>query len=196
MLLIEQTEVPDAALPLAAFKDHLKVGTGFGVPAGEDAVLRTCLRGAIASVEARTGKAVLARRFLWRVTAWRDLGRQTLPVAPVSAIAEVRTIGLNGTARIIDPASYRLEPDTHRPAIVALGLVLPTIPVGGAAEIVFDAGFGPTWDDVPADLAQAVLMLAAHQFETRGADGTPGVPDAVAALLSPHRQIRLFGGRT
>ena len=194
MLLIEQTKVPDGALPLGAFKDHLKVGSGFGAPDGQDAVLLTCLRGAMASVEARTGKSVIERRFRWRITAWRDLGRQVLPVAPVQAIEEVRVVSLSGQATVIDPGAWRLEPDTHRPALVARGLVLPTIPVGGAAEVVFDAGYGPAWSDVPADLAQAVMMLAAHLYETRGADATPALPESIAALLAPHRLVRLFGG--
>ena len=194
MLLIEQTKVPDGALPLGAFKDHLKVGSGFGAPDGQDGVLLTCLRGAIASVEARTGKALIERTFRWRVTAWRELGRQALPVAPVSHVDEVRVVSAAGTATIVDPRAYRLEPDTHRPALVAMGLILPTIPVGGAVEVVFVAGYGPAWTDVPADLAQAAMMLAAHLYETRGADATPALPEGIAALLSAHRPVRLFGG--
>jgi hypothetical protein len=36
--------------------------------------------------------------------------------------------------------------------------VLPPVPSEGQAVIEFDAGFGPAWGDVPADLQQAVLL--------------------------------------
>ncbi|MFU8765990.1 MAG: head-tail connector protein, partial [Haliea sp.] len=63
----------------------------------------------------------------------------------------------------------------------------------GAAEITFDAGFGPDWADVPADLAQAVFLLATRFYEHRGGTEAEITPD-VAALIAPYRSIRLFGG--
>ena len=58
-MLIEQTSVPVSALPVAEFKDHLRLGAGFADGALQDAVLETCLRAAISSIEARTGKALI-----------------------------------------------------------------------------------------------------------------------------------------
>jgi len=59
-MLIEETNIPDAVLPLAAFKAHLRMGTGFSDTSLQDAVLGRFLRAALAAVEGRTGK-VLAR---------------------------------------------------------------------------------------------------------------------------------------
>ncbi|MCE8441890.1 head-tail connector protein, partial [Rhodovulum sulfidophilum] len=56
MMLIEQTRVPGAALPLAQFKAQLRLGTGFAGEENQDAYLEALLRAAIAAVEARTGK--------------------------------------------------------------------------------------------------------------------------------------------
>jgi len=196
MMLIEQTTVQGAALPVAEFKDHLRLGTGFADDGVQDGVLEAYLRAAISAIEARTGKALLSRSFRWTLTAWRDLSAQALPLAPVSAITRLAIADRFGTEEVIDPARYVLEPDTHRPRLVSTGLVLPSIPVNGAAVIDFDAGFGPAWADLPADLGQAVKLLAAHFYEHRGAGSgmDAEVPAAVAMLIARWRVTRLFGG--
>ncbi len=196
MFLVEQTQVPAEILPLEAFRDHLRLGRGFSDDAAQDPVLEPCLRSALAAVEAHCDKAVLARGFSWTVSAWRDLGRQSLPLAPVSAITRVAIVDRFGTEELTVPSRYVLERDVHRPALVATGFVLPQIPVGGRAEIEFTAGFGGVWEDVPADIAQAVLMLAADIYEDRSGEaaaGRGGLPPRVAALLAPRRNLRLFG---
>lgn len=192
MMLAEQTPVPLAALPVAQFKDHLRLGSGFADDAVQDGVLEAHLRAALAAIEARTGKALIARPYVWTLTAWRDLATQVLPVAPVAALTGLSIFDRLGGEEVVQPARYRLVPDRHRPRLVATGFCLPPIPVGGRAVIGFEAGFGPSWDDVPADLRHATLMLAAQYYETRSGAGE--MPEAVAALVQPWRGMRLFGG--
>ena len=193
MILTELTATPVSALPVAAFRDHLRLGTGFADDTLQDPVLEPALRAAIAAIEGRTAKALFSRSFTWRLEAWRDLARQVLPMAPVPVVSALKITDLAGVATVIDPALYRLVPDTHRPALASTGLILPQIPVGGWVEIDFDAGFGPAWTNVPADLQQAVLTLAADRYENR--DGGADWPPAVAPLIARHRDLRLFGGR-
>jgi uncharacterized phiE125 gp8 family phage protein len=195
MMLVEQATVPVAALPVAEFRDHLRLGSGFADDAVQDGVLETCLRAALAAIEARTGKAILRRDFRWSVSAWRDLARQALPLAPVAAITRLAIVDRTGAETMIGPERYALARDTHRPALVAQGFLLPSIPVGGSAEIMFTAGYGVVWSGVPADLRTAVFLLAASYYETRAGtgDGT-GFPAEVNALLPPYLQVRLFGG--
>lgn len=195
MMLVEQTTVPTAALPVAEFKDHLRLGTGFADDGVQDDVLEAYLRAAIATIEARTSKALITRSFSWTLTAWRDLAAQVLPVAPVSAITALSIFDRLGAEEVIDSGSFVLEPDLHRPRLVATGYTLPVIPVGGTAVIGFDAGFGATWSEVPADLRQAVKMLAALYYENRGTyPGETTMPSAVASLIARYRPVRLFGG--
>ena len=82
--------------------------------------------------------------------------------------------------------------------MVADGGALPTVPTGGSVQIEMLAGYGTDWDDLPDDLAHAVLMLAAHFYEFRydmnGSAGT--LPGGVVALISPYRRVRLGGGRS
>ena len=89
-----------------------------------------------------------------------------------------------------------LRVDSHAPALCSTGWSLPVIPVGGTAEIVFDAGFGAAWGDIPVELRQAVLMLAAHFYEHRSAvsDREYALPLAVKELCRRHKPLRLFGG--
>lgn len=194
MMLVEQTTVPAEALPVAAFKDHLRLGTGFADDGVQDGVLMAHLKSAIAAIEGRTGKILLRRRFLWQITAWRDFGRQALPVAPVIAITQVAIVDRHGASSVLDPGRYRLEHDGQRPRLVANSLSLPLIPMNGTAEITFEAGYAEDWAGLPADLGQAVLMLAAYFYETRGVSaGSPSIPFDVSILIDRYRTVRLFG---
>ena len=196
-MLTEQTAVPAEALPVQAMKDHLRLGTGFADDGMQDGLVAAHLRAAIAAIEGRTGKALLSRRFLLRLSRWREArGAQALPMAPVAALVSVSVIDAEGVASLLPTDSYRLEPDMARPRLIGRGRSLPVIPEGGAAEVVFDAGFGADWGAVPADLAQAVLLLAAEYYEARhdGGQGGPALPLVVQSLIERWRTVRVLGG--
>lgn len=196
MMLIEETAVPQAALPLAEFKTHLRLGTGFADDDIQDPVLESFLRAAIAAIEARTGKILIARSFSWTLTTWRDASGQAMPVAPVTAITRLMLRNRADEEEVIAASHYQLEPDTHRPVLRPAGTLLPMVPPGGTAEVQFDAGMAGTWGELPADLAQAVLLLAAHYYEYRHetAQSEGGIPFGVTSLIERYRNVRLFGG--
>ena len=198
MMLVEETSVPQSALPVAQFQDHLRLGSGFAEDGLQDDVLDGYLRASMAAIEARTGKILIEREFSWTLTAWRTPQRQPLPVAPVSALISVTLIDLSGHETAADQDAYYLEPDNQRPSLNAAATALPTIPASGSVRIGMLAGFGPEWNDLPADLAQAIMMLAAHYYEYRNdiAQGTPPMPFGVSSLIERYRTVRLFmGGR-
>lgn len=196
MILIEQSPVPDGALPVDRFREHLRLGTGFADDGAQDGLLRALLRAAMAAIEARTGKVLLSRSFTFVLDAWREADRQALPVAPVTAILSVVTVDRAGETHPVDPATYVLRRDTHRPHLAAATGILPVVPMGGSAEIVFEAGFGADWGAVPADLAQAVMLLAAHYHEHRheAALGDGGMPFGVTELVERWRTVRILAG--
>lgn len=193
MMLIEETTVPDAALPVDQFKAHLRLGTGFGDESLQDAVLQGFLRAAIAAIEARTGKILIERAFSWTLNAWRDQSGQGLPVAPVTAITRVALIDAVGMETDLDPSRYRLESDAQRPRLRPVGSLLPYVPRGGSVLIAFSAGMAPDWGGLPADLGQAVMLLAAHYYEYRNettlSDGC--MPFGVTSLIQRYRSLRL-----
>ena len=196
MMLVEQTTVAAAVLPVAEFKEHLRLGSGFADDAVQDAVLENTLRAAIAAIEARTGKVLVEKAYGWTLTGWRDGCRQALPLAPVSAVTSVRIIDRLGIEALLDPSRYVLERDAHRPALRAVGGNLPRVPLAGSVEIDFVAGFGPGWGDLPVDLAHAVFLLATQYYENRGGSGGDGgaMPFGVATLIERYRNVRVLGG--
>lgn len=196
MMLVEETTVPDAALPVSEFKVHLRQGTGFADDGLQDTVLTGFLRAAMAAIEGRTGKALLERNYIWQVETWRELDRVALPIAPVNSISEFEVQDAEGVVTSMPVESYKLVQDTQRPMIIALSGAMPVIPTAGSAVIEFSAGFGAAWGDLPADLAQAVMLLAAHYYEYRHdtALGAGCMPFGVTALIERYRTIRLMAG--
>jgi uncharacterized phiE125 gp8 family phage protein len=195
MMLTEETPVPSAALPVEEMKDHLRLGIGFADDALQDGLIESQLRAAMAAIEGRIGKMLFRRRFLWVLDCWRDT-EQALPVAPVASIVSVTLVDAVGGEVVVAPTSYRLIPDLQRPRLAALGASLPTIPTDGMVKVVFDAGFGTAWGDLPVDLRQAVLLLAGEYYEHRHDDGAQaaGLPFGVVTLIERWRTVRILGG--
>jgi uncharacterized phiE125 gp8 family phage protein len=195
MMLTEETPVPTAALPVEEFKDHLRLGSGFADDGMQDGLIETYLRAAMAAIEGRIGKMLYLRRFLWVLECWRD-DEQALPVAPVAGLVSLTLVNAEGVETLVPATSYRLIPDLHRPRLVGKGTSLPAIPADGLVKVVFDAGFGPGWTDVPVDLRQAVLLLASEYYEHRHDDAaqSAGLPFGVVTLIERWRTVRILGG--
>lgn len=198
MMLIEETAPAAEVLPIAALRGHLQLGSGFEIAAdaAETAALTGFLRAAMATIEARTGKVLLTRRFRMQLDDWRDRLGQPLPLAPVIAVERIEIDDGAGTVTELPPDSWRLLPDSQRPMILPTGVILPHVPRRGSVTVTFTAGFGDNWDNVPADLAQAVLLLAARYYEDRSFEGAKGaMPFGVSSLIERWRQVRTLAGR-
>lgn len=196
MMLIEETTVPQSALPVGLFKEHLRLGSGFSDDGLQDGLLEGFLRSAMAAIEARTSKVLIERDFALTLSAWAEPGQQPLSVAPVSAVAEVVLLDRTGQEHPVAASAWRLRPDMQRPALVAAGSALPAIPQAGSVRVRFLAGFGPDWSDLPSDLQQAVMLLAAHYYEYRHETQFGGgcMPFGVTALIERYRSLRLGRG--
>lgn len=102
MYLIEESQIPDAALPVARLRDHLRMGSGFVEDGLQDQLLGGFLRAAMAAVEARTGKALLVRDFLCSLHRWRDVTGQVLLIAPVRAVTQIALVDAFGAGTVVD----------------------------------------------------------------------------------------------
>ena len=196
MRLKEQTGLSATDLPVSQFKEHLRLGSGFGEESLQDTVLEANLRAAIAAIEARTGKVLIERTFVWQVDGWRQSEAQALPVAPVTSLSWMKLVTRAGDEVAVDLSTIVLQPSNQRPMLRSTGFMLPNIPVFGYCEIGFVAGYAPVWSGLPADLAQAVMILAAHFYEMRNAgdmrDGA--LPAGVIQLIERYRTVRILGG--
>ena len=195
-MLIEENEVLTAALPVEDFKAHLRLGRGFAEDTVQDAVLESFLRAALSAVEARTGKVLLSRDFAWTFPRWTTPEGVELPLAPVTAVTDLTLVAVDGGETPVAPASYYLEQDTHFPMLRGVSAGLPHAPADGHIRLRFTAGYGADWGALPHDLAQAVLLLAAHFYENREATGLGAgcMPFGVTSLLQRYRPMRLFRG--
>ena len=90
-----------------------------------------------------------------------------MPVAPVSEVVDVMLEEAQGAVVSVASSAYRLVSDAHHPCLKGVSGALPSIPTDGSATVRFVAGYGAGWSDSPADMRQAVLLLAAHYYEFR-----------------------------
>ncbi|WP_425071044.1 head-tail connector protein [Sagittula sp. S175] len=192
MMLVEETQVAEAALPVAALKEHLRLGSGFSETDLQDAVLASFLRAALAAIEARTSKALIQRGFVVTFEDWQERTVQKLPIAPIAAVTEITLVDGFGAAQTVAPSAYRLVKDNFAPKLRSVG-TFPSVPKDGAIEVRFQAGYGATFDAVPADLQQAVLLLAAHYYEYRDETALSQgcMPFGVTSLIARYHPIRM-----
>lgn len=197
MVLKEQTQTPISALPVTSVKDHLRLGTGFADDGMQDNLIVAYIRAALFAIEAKTGKAIFSRTFLLNIYHWRGDGSGlAFPVAPVSKISSINIIDAAGVKHKVEPNKFYLEQDNSRPRLFFKGGGQPTIPECGRLEVLFDAGFGKNWDNIPADLAQAIILLASHYYECRhecGLNVSHALPVSVQSLIESWRTVRLIG---
>ena len=116
-----------------------------------------------------------------------------LPVAPVSKINEIRTLGTDGSFTQWDSGLYRLVGGVDPALELASGASWPP-PAGktGGIEISVTAGFGPDWNSVPAAIRQAMLMIVARLYAARGDSPAEAMRTTGAAtLLAPFRRVKL-----
>ena len=145
MYLVEQSGLSAAALPISDLRTHLRLASGFADDAQQDPLLERALRAALAQIEAATGKAILTRDFSFTVGAWREIGRQVLPRAPLAEVTGLVMIEADGTRTALAVDTVHIRDDAHRPALVAKGFALPAVPAGGRIEVSFRAGIAAEW---------------------------------------------------
>ncbi|TNE60828.1 MAG: hypothetical protein EP335_17465 [Alphaproteobacteria bacterium] len=199
-------------LLLQEVKDHLRV-----TDESEDATLGALVTTVREMVEQHTGLMLLDRDMdLWldqwpgmpadgtpwwngvRDGAMADLARAQqflcLPVRPVRQIAGIYSVAADGAETEWPAENWYLKPG-HAPGLYrkqGFGWPAP----GRAADgirIRLTAGFGPSWNHVPAAVRQAMLMLVARLYCHRGDEDMAVALGAsgAAGILKPYRELKL-----
>ena len=195
MILTELTSVPAGSLPFHTLKEHLRLGTGFAEADLQDGLLETVMRAAIAALEARLGVVLLNKQFSWQLSTWKNSERQVLPKRPIQSLNEIVLIDASDQETALELGDFVLRKDDQSPNVSAFKS-FPTIQAGGVADIRFTAGYGESWSDIPADLAQAMILLAAHFYENRNGAAVSDTqfPPLVLSLIAPFQPIRGMRG--
>lgn len=162
---------------------HLRLSDEF--VADQGAEVETAWRAALGHIERRLGLCLSPRAFVYRASI-QERCIVHPPTAPIRALTSAGVVLSDGTVDAFDVAELTVEVGPLR-AGVRLPFLVDVI------EIAFEAGFGDSWDDTPAELRQAVQMLAAHMFDQRHALGgeTQVSPHGVEALIRPWAPVRL-----
>lgn len=191
-----QLVTPPAAEPvtLSDAKAFLRVGTGH-----EDDLIAQFIASARIRVEAETGRALILRTCRETLDRWdlpgriADQGRQfRLPLPPLISVMSVTIHDADDAGTVWDAANYFVDAasDPGRIAVRSGDFPRPGRAVAGI-EILFEAGYGASADDVPEALREAVMRLTADAYLNRDGNGARPLPMTVQSLLAPYKRVRL-----
>ena len=169
------------------------------LPGPTDPLMDSLLVAATDAVINYIGFDLIARE--WTLTHWdwptygtlaaRNLGR------PTGAFAREISLPYARNANVVSVTSYgeaQLTFTNRGRSIVLRGSGRDGFNDDPALVVVYEAGFGPDASDVPAQIKQAILMLAAWLYEHRGqCDAADGIQKSGAAsFLTPWRRPELI----
>jgi uncharacterized phiE125 gp8 family phage protein len=161
----------------------------------DDAYIAACITAARQWIEGQTKRAIMAQTWDYGIdNCWpiRDGGtRIDFPMNPIAAQASPESITItyvdtNGVSQSLASTQFIVANRLHGSYIVpAYGVTWPDVRwQPDAITLRFVAGDSST---VPADLKQAVMILAAQFYEERDTGATASA--VVEALISPHRKV-------
>lgn len=190
MRLTMNTAPTHEPVDLETLKRHLRVDID-----EDDEEITAFALAAREEVEDQTGLKLVTQTWTMYLDEF-SAGEIELPFLPVQAVTWIKyydstnTLATWGATNYQSDYASRLRPARIRPVS---GVSWPsTYDRMAAVEVKFNAGFG-NWDDVPARLRQAIMVLTATYYEHRE-DVVPGVevrqlvgPACVARLVAPYK---------
>lgn len=192
MSAILTTPPAQEPVTLAEAKQHLKIETAL-----EDDLINRLITTARQHVEKHIDKVLIEQPWLVYFDDWPGSGEIKLPVAPITAIIDLRTYSDDDIAIIIDPSHYYVDMAGAPQKLVLRGSRIWLKPgrIANGIEIEVTAGYGPTAASVPAPLQTAMLLLIAHWYENRTPDchavGVDPIATKLQCLLGPFKRVRL-----
>lgn len=121
----------------------------------------------------------------------------TLPLRPVKSVDAIRVYAEDGTFLTLPLAGFTCDLLSTTPRVIRNQMTSTPVPGRrlNGLEFAVTCGFGPTPNDIPAPIRQALLLLVAHWYEHRDPTeiGTPEarIPAAVSSLLANFLPVRL-----
>lgn len=170
---------PPVAVPVALgeLKRHLRLTVD-----DHDETVQDCLDAAVELFDGRGG--CLGRALIDQTWALRMAGfpRHSieLPLPPLKSVSSIAYVNAQGVEVSLDPSSYLVHPHAYVGEVEpAPGRSWPTdlADRSDAVTIEFVAGYGAQADKVPAQIRQAIRMIAIHNFRQ---------PEPVIVGAQPH----------
>ncbi|MFL6862601.1 MAG: hypothetical protein ACJ8DZ_06335 [Allosphingosinicella sp.] len=177
----------DDPLTVAEAKQHCNV-----LESDFDALFLGYVSAAARRVEIYCGLRLVTQTVILRASRWRDL--ESLPVAPLQAVAGIDYLDTSGALQTLDAEAYEAVAAGLDAAVrPAFGRAWPSAwNVADAIRVTARVGYGGR-AEIPADLRHAMLLLAGDFFKQREETITGTIvstlPTGVAALLEPYRRF-------
>jgi uncharacterized phiE125 gp8 family phage protein len=183
---------PPAAEPvtLADMKLHLRV-----THSSDDALISSLIKAAREELEQATGLALISQGWRLYLDCWPATQVVLIHKAPVMSLSAVTVYDLGGAPSSLSLSGFVLD-RFSRPARIAIpdAVTAPGKKMNGI-EIDFTAGFGATGVDVPDGLKRAIMLLASHWYEFRGAETfdreSAAWPPSFERFVSRYRRVGL-----
>jgi uncharacterized phiE125 gp8 family phage protein len=183
---------PPAAEPvtLADMKLHLRVSND-----SEDALISSLIKAAREELEHATGLALISQGWRLYLDCWPGTRTVLIHKAPVISLTAVTVYDEAGVPSSLPLSGFILD-RFSRPSRLAVpdAITAPGKKLNGI-EVDFTAGFGATGVDVPDGLKRAIMLLAAHWYEFRGAEAfdraSAAWPPSFERLVSRYRRVGL-----
>lgn len=166
-----------AVVDLVELKDFLRVTGDY-----EDAGIERLAASAVEAFEDAAQVALITRQIVVTLPRWPGPQWLALPVAPV-----------------VDPGDVTVTADAQPfDGFEVLAGLRPVLRLTGPApvglvQITYQAGFGATAQDVPADIRAAIIDQVLPQYDERGMDrakGT-GLSAHMARVVARYRRVGL-----
>lgn len=190
MTLTRITEPSAEPVTLAEVKQHLRLSHD-----SEDALVSSLMKAAREEVEQATGLALISQQWRLYLDCWPVSQIILLQRTPVLSLDSVTVFDEAGVPSTLALSGLVLD-RASRPARIAMpdGLTQPGRDINGI-EVDFTAGFGATGVEVPDGLKRAIMLLAAHWYEYRGAEpfdrASAAWPPNFERIIARYRRVGL-----
>ncbi len=179
MMVQGSERIADADLPVAELAALMRLPDGYGDIPGQTGRLQAGLRAAIETIEARTGRILVARD-VTLVGGAEGGARVTLGLVPVQSVRSIVARGVGGS---IDLGPATVEAGAHTTTLAL------SRSVGAGTDLILTVAAGySSWQQLPSPLREAVL-LSARDIEEGVRDGAA----QISCLISPYRPRRIGG---
>ena len=171
---------------LAEIKAYLKIEHSH-----EDDLLRAFLSSARVHLEQLIGHQLISQT--WRLVLEPPFEtRIVLPLAPLLAITSAALVSPEGDLMMLGGEAFSIL-QSKGPAILYSHNSLASNPAH-RLQLDVEVGFGPSAEDVPQPLHQAIKMITAEWYERRliaEPAALPNLANALAPFIGPYRSFRL-----
>ncbi len=180
MSLMDLSKPAVPAVSLSTLKEHLRIDSN-----AEDTLLLSLLEAATKLVEAK-GDTKLIQRQVRLSTAFKK--SIMLPVGPLVSLDTLEVRDTNGDITSLNVSDVIVDTDTGEMNLSQLDTgVLSAQQI----RLTCTVGHGTQADDMPDDLAYAVLLQASHMYEARGLADAMIAHPMVQTLCQPYQRPTL-----